>query len=45
MELPIVAVVVEYFHSVFGRLLLKGKLGGNCLCQQIVDEGKQSRDG
>ncbi len=33
VELPIVAVVVEDFHSVFGRVLLKGKLGSNCHCQ------------
>jgi hypothetical protein len=36
VELPIVAVVVEDFHSVFGRVLLKGKLGSNCHCQWIV---------
>jgi hypothetical protein len=31
-ESPIVVVVMEGFHSVFGRVLLKGKLGGKCLC-------------
>jgi hypothetical protein len=36
MELPAVAVVVEVFHSMFVRILLKGKFGGKCLCQQIV---------
>ncbi len=33
----LVAVVVEDFHSVFSRVLLKGKLGNKCLCPQIVD--------
>ncbi len=37
MGLPLVAVVVEDYHSVFSRVLLKGKLGKKCLCQQIVD--------
>ncbi len=37
LELPIVAVVVEDFHSMFGCILLEGKLGGKCLCQRIVD--------
>jgi hypothetical protein len=37
VELPLVAVIVEDFHSVFSRVLLKGKLGNKCLCQQIVD--------
>jgi hypothetical protein len=36
-RMPDVAVVVEDFHSMFGRVLLKGKLGGECLCQQIVE--------
>jgi hypothetical protein len=36
VELPIIAVVVEDFYSAFGHILLKGKLGGKCLCQQIV---------
>ncbi len=36
MELLVVTVVVEDFHSVFGRVLLKGKLGGKCLCQRII---------
>jgi hypothetical protein len=31
-ELPVVAVVVENFHSMFGQVLLKGKLGGECFC-------------
>jgi hypothetical protein len=33
VELPVVAVVVEDLHSVFGCVLLEGKLGGECLCQ------------
>jgi hypothetical protein len=37
VESLVVAAVVEDFHSMFGRVLLKGKLGGKCLCQQIVD--------
>ncbi len=37
MESLIVAVVVEDFHCMFGHVLLKGKLGGKCLCQRIVD--------
>ncbi len=36
VESPVVAVVVEDFHSMFGFVLLEGKLGGKCLCQQIV---------
>jgi hypothetical protein len=46
IKLPIVAVVVEDLHFVFGRVLLKGKLGGKCLCQKKCQiEGEQSRDG
>ncbi len=30
VKLPIVAVVVKDFHSMFSRILLKGKLGGEC---------------
>jgi hypothetical protein len=37
VELPHVAVVVEDFHFMFGHVLLEGKLGGKCLCQQIVE--------
>ncbi len=37
MESPVVAVVVFDSDSVLGRVLLKGKLGRNCLCQQIVN--------
>ncbi len=36
VESPVVAVVVEDFHSLFGRVLLKGKLGSKYICQQIV---------
>jgi hypothetical protein len=31
VDFPIAAVVVEDFHSMFGHVLLKGKLGGECL--------------
>jgi hypothetical protein len=34
--IAVVAVVVEDFHSMFDCVLLKGKLGGKCLCQQII---------
>ncbi len=37
MESPLVAVVVEDFHSVFSRVLLKGKLCNKCLFRQIID--------
>jgi hypothetical protein len=40
VKLPIVAVGVEDFHSMYSRILLKGKLGGKCLCQQTVVELK-----
>ncbi len=34
---PIVAVVVQDFHFMFGCVLFKGKLGGKCFDQQIVE--------
>jgi hypothetical protein len=37
VKLPIVAVIVEDFHSTFGRVLLKGKLGGKWFGRQIVE--------
>jgi hypothetical protein len=30
MKAPIVAVVMEYFHPMFGCILFKSKLGGEC---------------
>ncbi len=37
VKLPIVAVVVEDFHSMLSHVLFEGKLGGKCFGRQIVE--------